>query len=114
MQAPLDPEEGFPPGYFHFPEWDQDWFKGLCAEQLVSARSGKPHWEKMFERNEVLDTTIYARAAAAIVGVDRWGVADWEKLRQQLTAPPAPKAKPGRRQDDGFLERWSGEDFWGE
>jgi len=28
-------------------------------------------WQKKFERNEPLDTRVYARAAASIVGLDR-------------------------------------------
>jgi phage terminase large subunit GpA-like protein len=29
-------------------------------------------WQKLRERNEALDTRVYARAAAWIAGLDRW------------------------------------------
>lgn len=64
-----------PAGYCHFPQYDQNYFKGLTGEQLEfkMVRGYKKYqWVKKFARNEPLDCRVYARAAAAIVGIDRF------------------------------------------
>lgn len=43
----------------------------------------RPEWQKMRERNEALDTRVYARAAAWIMGADRWDEATWRRLEAQ-------------------------------
>jgi phage terminase large subunit GpA-like protein len=70
-------EEGanYPPGVCHFPQYGEEYFKQLTAERLVTRivkgfRRGS--WEKEpGRRNEALDCRAYARAAAAIFGLDR-------------------------------------------
>jgi phage terminase large subunit GpA-like protein len=79
---------GWPPGYLHLPDWaDTEWMKQLVAEQLVTVRNrrgiGRLEWQKMRERNEALDLRIYARAAAWILGADRWGEDAWRTLESQ-------------------------------
>ena len=76
------------PGTVHLPEWiDTEWLKQLVAEQLVTLRNkrGYAHqeWQKMRERNEALDCRVYARAAAWILGTDRWDEATWRRLEAQ-------------------------------
>jgi phage terminase large subunit GpA-like protein len=96
------------PGTIHLPGWaDTEWLKQLVAEQLVTIRNkrGYAHqeWQKMRERNEALDCRVYARAAAWILGADRWDEATWRRLEAQAgvetrlpvaiatdTAPPDP------------------------
>lgn len=64
----LEPKEGiYPPRYCHFPQYDERYFEGLISEEFVQSKN---KWVKKYERNEPLDTRIYARAAAAIVGLD--------------------------------------------
>ncbi|MFP1646829.1 terminase gpA endonuclease subunit, partial [Pontitalea aquivivens] len=41
------------------------------------------------ERNEALDCRVYARAAAWIVGADRWPEARWQELERQLAVDSA-------------------------
>ena len=80
-------EQGFPPGYCHFPRYEAEYFKQLTAEQLVTkVVKGYPkrEWQKLRERNEALDCRIYARAAAIALGMDRWNEARWEALTKQL------------------------------
>lgn len=63
-----------PPGYCFFPQYDPNYFKGLTAEELqfkMIKGHRKYEWVKKFERNEPLDCRVYARAAAAVVGIDR-------------------------------------------
>ena len=73
------------------------------AEQLVTVRNRRgyahPEWQKMRERNEALDTRVYARAAAWIMGADRWDEATWRRLEAQAGVetrlPVAPAAVEG-------------------
>ena len=63
----------------------------------VTTRRGfqKLDWQKLRERNEVLDCRVYARAAAWIAGADRWTGAKWRDLEDQLG--PAPGQTDGNR-----------------
>jgi phage terminase large subunit GpA-like protein len=101
----------FPPGTIHLPGWtDSEWLKQLTAEQLVTVRTrrgfAKLEWQKLRERNEALDTRVYARAAVWIAGADRWSEAQWAELERQVAAParvdatgtsPARAARPASR-----------------
>lgn len=73
-----------PPGYCYFPKYyDQHYFKMLTAEQLtkkIVKGYTKYQWEKIRERNEALDCRVYARAAAAIAGIDYWKPANWDAV----------------------------------
>lgn len=79
----------FPAGTVHLPDWaDGEWLKQLTAEQLVTVKTRrgftKLEWQKLRERNEALDIRVYARAAAWILGADRWPEARWADLEAQL------------------------------
>ena len=71
----LDAGATFPPGACHFPQYGEEYFRQLTAERLVTRIvKGFPRgsWEKEpGRRNEALDCRVYARAAAAIYGLDR-------------------------------------------
>jgi phage terminase large subunit GpA-like protein len=91
--SPVDGEK-FPPGFLHLPGWvDAEWLKQLTAEQLVTVKNkrgfAKLEWQKLRERNEALDCRVYARAAAWILGADRWSEARWEELERQLAVVTA-------------------------
>lgn len=78
-----------PPGYCRFPEHGEEYFKQLTAEQQVAHRTNKGYtvmvWEQIPGReNHFLDTRIYARGAAGVVGVDRFTDTDWESLERSL------------------------------
>ena len=66
-------EEGFPPGYCHFyAGLDEEYFLQLTAEKRVPRLVRgylKSEWTKIRDRNEALDTFVYAIAAAV-----RWGI----------------------------------------
>lgn len=76
-----------PPGYCTFPQYNEYYFKMLTAErlQMVKNKQGyaKKQWVKHFERNEALDCRIYARAAASVLGVDRWSDEDFHAVKMQ-------------------------------
>lgn len=80
----------YPPGYCHFPEYGEEYFKMLTAEEqrTVVDKKGyaKYEWVKKRPRNEALDVRCYARAAAYILGIDRFKEAAWEKIKKQHSA----------------------------
>ena len=90
-----------PAGMIHLPDWaDSEWLKQLVAEQLVTIRNkrGYAHqeWQKLRERNEALDTRVYARAAAWILGADRFDERMWRQLEKQAgveTAATVPQSE---------------------
>jgi len=80
-------DELAPHGFCHFPEYSEEYFKQLTAEQLTIKiiRGFKRYqWEKKRERNEALDCRVYARAAASLVGLDRFKETDWERLESDV------------------------------
>lgn len=71
-------EDGeYPAGYCHFPEYDLDFFMQLTAEHLVKhvnreTNQSTLRFEKFTAReNHYLDCRVYARAAVALLGLDR-------------------------------------------
>jgi phage terminase large subunit GpA-like protein len=83
-----EPGESVPTGWIHWPEYDEEFFKQLTAEQIVTrvVKGFRKHsWEKMRERNEALDLHVYNRAAAAQIGIDRFEPRRWSQLQAELT-----------------------------
>jgi phage terminase large subunit GpA-like protein len=112
LEKPTDKEldEGgtFPPGYCHFNgQVDDEFFKQLTAEELVTRLVKgyrKQEWVKTRERNEALDTRLYARAAASVYGLDRSQEAHWAQLEAQVfsveATPTRPSPKPAAEPAD--------------
>jgi phage terminase large subunit GpA-like protein len=88
-----------PPGYVHLSEHvaTQEYCRQLTAEELrrVKTRQGywRLEWTLTRPRNEALDCRVYARAAAALHGIDRWTEARWTAEEQSI----AEAAMPPRR-----------------
>lgn len=105
----------FPPGYCHFPQYDINYFKMLTAEQLQMLKNKKTgkvtyQWVKKFERNEALDVRCYARAAAYIIGIDRFKDSKFELVKSQTVAvvnsnETTAKKKPVKKQSDFWKRR---------
>jgi phage terminase large subunit GpA-like protein len=75
-----------PPGYCSFPQYGPNYFKGLTAEKMqkkIIRGFGVWEWVKHYDRNEPLDCRVYARAAAAVVGIDRWEDHHYEAYEAQ-------------------------------
>ena len=88
IERPSEQDTPVPAGTIHLPDWaDTEWLKQLVAEQLVTIRDkrgyARQEWQKMRERNEALDARVYARAAAWILGADRFDERMWQQLEKQ-------------------------------
>lgn len=86
-----------PPGFCHFPEYGEDYFKQISGEQLLPRKTARGYlvleWEPIPGReNHALDARVYARAAAAVLGLDRFRESDWAAL--ELAVGQAPAATP--------------------
>ncbi|WP_153799063.1 phage terminase large subunit family protein [Foetidibacter luteolus] len=108
----VDPDTGeVPDGFCYFPQArDANYFRGLTAEIQQDVRNRKGYinrvWVKKYDRNEPLDTRVYNRAAASIIGMDRWSESRWKQeaemlataipIKETVTQPkkPAQKSKP--------------------
>lgn len=92
QKRPTQQSPEYPSGYCHFPEYGEEYFRMLTAEQIKrkknSAGYTKVTWEKVSERNEALDCRVYARAAASIMGIDRFNDSQWERLRTKFQKVP--------------------------
>jgi phage terminase large subunit GpA-like protein len=109
LDRPIEEDSPYPPGYCHFPKYGAEYFKQITAEQLVTRMVKgykRGEWQKTRERNEALDCRVYARAAAAICGMDRFTDETWQTLEQHLAAlaeqarqgnPAIPPPKPTER-----------------
>lgn len=91
--------EQLPFGYCHFPEYGEEYFRGITAEEIVPRLVKgfrRYQWEKVFERNEPLDCRVYARAMADLVGVDRWKEDAWVELEDavRVVTPEEPDDAP--------------------
>lgn len=85
-----------PPGYCAFPQYGEDFFKQLTGEQLVAERNRhgvvKFVWQPIPGRqNHALDCRVYARAAASVVGLDRFQEHDWVAMERTLGEQPSPR-----------------------
>jgi len=84
LMPPTTNDGNYPFGYCHFPEYDETHFKSLTAEEMKQTSDKKGNiryeWVVRYKRNERLDCRVYARAAAAIAGMDRFNDAYWHML----------------------------------
>lgn len=106
-------EQIFPARYLHFPMLDEDFFKSLCSESVVtkSRRTGgrgiSAAWVKHYERNEVLDLMVLQLFLSRVLGLDRFSAEVWarleksisgveEKLKRERHAPTPQKRRAAR------------------
>jgi len=83
------------PGASHFPRYAMPYFEGLCSEvRLVDEKTGKVSYEVRNPFNHPLDLSVYNRAAAAAVGIDRFSEREWQRLETE--AGYNPLAHPSR------------------
>jgi len=100
---PEDLIEDYPKGFIHFPQFDQDFFLQLTAEERRITKNKKGfaviEWIKVRERNEILDLHVYGRALSHIIGIDRLNESQWQKLEGQIKVAPKLHSKENGKQD---------------
>lgn len=71
----------YPSGYCHFPQYDEEFFKQITAEQFIRVENKRGFvthkWEKMRKDNHFLDCRVYARAGAEMLQISRMTESDW-------------------------------------
>ncbi len=92
------PETGeeYPTGYCHFPEYEEEFFRQITAEYLsMKDVKGRKvfEWVQIRPRNEALDTVVYARAATALLQIDKFTAEDWDRL-ENIVVPKGTNTKP--------------------
>jgi len=79
---------GYPSGWVHIGQVEDEFCKQLTAESLVSRKDRRGYvrteWVKDRERNEALDEWVYAAAAAHMIGLERFSEEDWKGLEDLL------------------------------
>lgn len=101
-----EPEQEAPPGFCHFPEYGQEFFRQLTAEQLATKKKkGKGYsvyeWQLLPNReNHWLDARVYARVAANVLGLDRM-----VRLNSPAPRRPPAAAAPSPRAESHEIER---------
>lgn len=95
----------YPDGYCHFPEYDEEYFKQLTAEELriINRRF---EWSKIRERNEALDARNYARAASAALMIDLFTEETWKALENEMRGvKPEPRPVDRQKKSGHVLSR---------
>ena len=90
-KAPTDEakEQGarYPVGFCHFPQYDEEYFKQVTAEQLVTRTNKRGYsiseWETTRKDNHLLDCRVYARAGAIMLQIDRMTDEDFDAILEQ-------------------------------
>jgi phage terminase large subunit GpA-like protein len=94
IEPPTENEKASP-FFCHFPQYDEDFFKQLTAEEVRTKKNSRnftsSEWVKIRERNEFLDCRAYNRAAASIVGIDRFKEEEWFRLETEGSRGPIAK-----------------------
>jgi len=120
-EAPESILDGFPKGFIHFPQYDEEYFLQLTAEERRVEKDNKGFakiaWHKMRERNEILDLYVYNRAVSAIIGIDRLNESGWDRLQSQKGVASKLKRKENKKQDKmdqrSKKKKKKVSDFWG-
>jgi phage terminase large subunit GpA-like protein len=122
LRQPLpDEDQPKPRGWSRWPKLGQDFFKGLCSEQLVSKIvRGRQSWtwEKIpgRERNEPWDLFVYNLAAATSLGLYQWDENRWRQEEiavkqsamshaERVQHASSQRAQPKRRHQSSWLGR---------
>ena len=103
-------------GRCHFPQYGEEYFKQITAErQVVKISNGYPKsvWEKdPARRNEALDCRVYARAGAAIYGLDRLSEKAWQELEAIIPSQSNEKTKIKKKQKFLQIQPTKVDDPW--
>lgn len=94
--------KGYPKGYVHFPELDEEFFKQLTSEACIGIKLPTGHikyeWHKTYPNNEVLDNMAMALAAYYSIGANKWSAKEWSEREEALIPDDQPKkVKPKKK-----------------
>ncbi|ABB56763.1 phage terminase large subunit family protein [Synechococcus elongatus] len=112
LDPPLNDCDPYPRGFMHFPQYGEEYFAQLTAEELqfrLVKGFKRYEWVKTRPRNEALDCRVYARAAATAMGLDRWPAERWQEIARSLMdathlqQPSKPATKVQRKRRSGWL-----------
>jgi phage terminase large subunit GpA-like protein len=97
LRLEREPNKPDPAGYVRYPEYGEEWFKQITAEQLTATKTRRGYirleWSVLAGRqNHALDCRVYARAAAALAGLDRMNDRDWDAREKFLGLHQTPAA----------------------
>lgn len=116
-----------PERWCEFPAYHEEYFKGLCGEQLVDV-NGRLEWKVVYYDQEPFDCRVYATAAAFRMGIDRYRDETWVRILKEVRAasnldedpvaiqrvgaatkaeardPPAARRKKRRYTDSNYLK----------
>ena len=114
-EPPLEAEDDYPKGYCHFPEYDQEFFKMMTAEELREEKDKygrlRKVWCKIRERNESLDCRVYNIFLSYVLKLHKASPERWDKLeseqgnlpnsrRMESTTKSKKKSRVRRRSSD--------------
>ncbi len=94
LEAPKAEGGAYPPGFCHFPQYEEDYFKQITSEHRVKVLvKGRAHYVYQVlpnRENHHLDGRIYARAATVPLRLD--AIAAGKRIRSSAppTTPPTP------------------------
>lgn len=112
----------YPTGYCHFPEYDEEYFRQLTAEQHITLTNkygfSESKWEKLRKDNHFLDCRVYSRAASAMLQIDRMNESDWlalekiyinenstSELVEDKVKTKVKSKKPSKRRESNWIKR---------
>lgn len=116
-KAPTDEakEKGatYPTGYCHFPMYDEEYFKQITAEQLVTRTNKRGYsiseWETTRKDNHLLDCRVYARAGAVMLQIDRMTNEDFDAILAQRKPATLEekinKVAPKKKRKSGWIKK---------
>lgn len=81
----------YPAGYWHYPNYKEWWFQGLCSEYIVEGTTGRKwKWDKR-TRNEPLDLGAYNLAMAELCAIGYFQDSDWAELERRVQSGQEPQ-----------------------
>jgi phage terminase large subunit GpA-like protein len=69
--------------------YSDEFFRQFLSEAYTELDNGKMGYKKIYERNEALDTYVYARAVMNILGADKWGDDMWDLWKDEIMGEEA-------------------------
>lgn len=110
--------------YVHFPDFEDEYFKGLTCEKMTTEMDKKGYPQKVWTkpsgaRNEPLDLFVYGMVAGIMLGMDDWK--DWKRgVKRKCVGPggeiqrPAAPPKPSEKSGQSGRNKIAPKGFWGE